>query len=371
MTARLRILQVTPLFAPHVGGVETHVREVSERLADRGFDVSVLTTDATGELESVSRVGSIPVRRVAAYPRGRDWLLAPGLHGAIRSEPWDLLHLQSFHTFVAPLAMATAAASGIPFVVTFHGGGSSSRLRREVRSTQLRLLSPLMRRAEALVAIADFEISEYGPLVGVTADRFVKIPNGADLPVAESPVHPEGRLIVSVGRLERYKGHHLSVQALPHLRASDPSIRLWIAGSGPEEHNLRELAVQLGVSDYVEIGAVDRVALANRLAGASLVVLLSQFESQPLAVLEAASLGVPALVADNSGMSELAAQGLATAVPLGLTPAAYACAMVQAMSRKPNVRLGTIPTWDSCADQLANLYRGIATRRSARDSPST
>jgi glycosyltransferase involved in cell wall biosynthesis len=362
---RLKVLQVTPFFAPHVGGVETHVREVSERLLSRGVDVSVLTTDPTGKLPARDRVGLVPVQRMAAYPRGKDWLFAPALPAAIRSEAWDVVHVQSFHTLVAPLAMATAARAGIPFIVTFHGGGGSSRLRQSARSTQMRLLSPLMRRADALVAIADFEIREYGRLLSVPPGRFVKIPNGADLPTAEAPVAAEGRLIVSVGRLERYKGHHLSVQALPHLLSSDPSVRLWLAGAGPEEQNLRRLAESLGVSDHVEIGMVDRSTLANRLVGSSLVVLLSEFESQPLAVLEAASLGVPALVADNSGMAELAAQGLATAVPLGLSPGAYAHAMFEAMSRKPELRLDGIPTWDSCADQLAALYGRIATNRSA------
>ena len=54
--------------------------------------------------------------------------------------------------------------------------------------------------------------------VGVNSrERFVVIPTGADLPpVAQAEAnHANGTVIASVGRLERYKGHHRLIAALP------------------------------------------------------------------------------------------------------------------------------------------------------------
>jgi glycosyltransferase involved in cell wall biosynthesis len=271
-----------------------------------------------------------------------------------------VVHVQSYHTLVAPAAMLVAARAGIPFVVTFHGGGSSSRLRSRVRSRQLRALAPLLRRARALVAIADFEIREYGPVIGVPGTRWVKIPNGADLPEGVGEIASPGRLIVSVGRLERYKGHRRVIAAFPHVLEQEPDARLWVAGSGPDEPALRALAADLGVADRVEIGAEDRPTLAGRLKGADVMVLLSDFESHPLAVIEAASLGVPAVVADNSGMAELAAQGLATAVALDASAEAHAGALVRAMNGPRARTVAAIPSWADCTRRLAELYRQIA-----------
>jgi glycosyltransferase involved in cell wall biosynthesis len=356
----LRVLQVTPRFAPSIGGVETHVREVATRLRSEGIEVSVLTVDETGGLAGKDNVDGVDVSRVAAYPRNKDWMGAPGLPHAIRSGEWDVVHIQSYHTLVAPLAMLTSALAGIPFVLTFHGGGSSSRLRNSLRDAQMRMLGPLVRRASALVAIADFEINNYGQVTGAEASRFVKIPNGADLPESVAEIPEDGKLIISLGRLEQYKGHRRVLEAMPHLLALEPQTRLWLAGAGPDEARLRDLASDFGIADRVEIGATDRVTMAGRLKGASLMVLLSEFESHPLAVLEAASLGVPALVANNSGSAELAAKGYAEAIDLHESPETHAAAMFKCMnSPRPPVR-DDIPSWDSCVRDLASLYRSVA-----------
>jgi glycosyltransferase involved in cell wall biosynthesis len=231
-----------------------------------------------------------------------------------------------------------------------------------MRHVQLCLLAPLLRRAQALVAIADFEIRDYGAIIGVSASRFVKIPNGADLPADVPMVPADGKLIVSVGRLEPYKGHRRVLAAFPDVLAHEPAARLWIAGAGPDEMYLRDLANELDIAEKVEIGATDRASMAGRLKGAALLVLLSEFESHPLAVLEAASLGIPALVADNSGMAELAEQKFACAVALDSSPEAHATAMLETMAAPRPPARHDIPTWDDCARDLAALYRTVAIR---------
>ena len=122
----LRVLQVTPRYAPSVGGVETHVREVARRLPARNVETAVLTPDPSGSLPAHEVLDGVTVHRVDARPRGRDYMFAPGLCGAIRDGGWDLVHVQSYHTLVAPIAMAAAARARIPYVLTFHAGSHSS-----------------------------------------------------------------------------------------------------------------------------------------------------------------------------------------------------------------------------------------------------
>ena len=355
----LRVLQVTPRFIPSVGGVETHVWEVSRRLIRSGVAVTVLTTDASGSLPASEAVDGIPVLRVRAWPTDGDYMFAPGLAARIRRPLWDLVHVQSYHTLVAPTAMASAARAGVPYVVTFHGGGHSSALRSRLRGVQLRTLRPLLRRAERLVAVADFEVERYGRLLRLDPTRFVTIPNGAELPTSGhlSGVTPDsGTLIVSLGRLEAYKGHHRVLRAMPHVLAEIPDARLWIAGAGPEAAALRALAADLGIGDRVEIGVVDRATLAVRLRAAALTVLLSEFETHPIAVLEAASLGVPLVVADSTGLLEMVRRGYADGVPLDGDPSVHARAFVERI-RAPRTAPPPVPTWDACAAQLRALYQ--------------
>jgi glycosyltransferase involved in cell wall biosynthesis len=113
-------------------------------------------------------------------------------------------------------------------------------------------------RAARLVATAQFEIPLFSKRLGLSQKKFTLVPNGGDLPnipKEEREAVDEG-LIVSVGRLERYKGHHRVIAALPEILARRPDVRLWIAGNGPYESHLWDIAHKLGVSQHVEIRAV-------------------------------------------------------------------------------------------------------------------
>jgi glycosyltransferase involved in cell wall biosynthesis len=127
-----RILFVTPRYFPSVGGVQNHVYQVASRLAWLGIDITVLTTDPSGQLPSSENMDGVKISRVRAWPARQDYYFAPDIYRIITRERWDIVHIQSYHTLVAPLAMFAAWQANLPYVVTFHGGGHSSRLRHSL-----------------------------------------------------------------------------------------------------------------------------------------------------------------------------------------------------------------------------------------------
>jgi glycosyltransferase involved in cell wall biosynthesis len=360
-----RVLMVTPRSPLEQGGVERHVMEVSRRMAAAGVRVEVLCTDPEAtEATSETRDG-VRIRTVRAWPRGRDWYLAPGIWREMGREKWDLVHLQSYHTLVAPLAMLRALALRTPFVVTFHGGGHSSQLRNRSRGLQMRLLRPLLRRAARLVAIARFEIDEYGAALGVPPERWAFIPNGTDLSFSDAELagaDPDTPTLASVGRLERYKGHHRVLEAFPLVLKRVPEARLLIVGKGPYEEELRRQAEELGVAERVEITSVpsgDPRGMATLLAGVSLVVLMSEFESHPLVALEAAAARRRLLVAEAGGLREIAEDGFGRGIPLDSTPEQVAAAALEELAKPLPVRSPQITSWDECATALLDLYGSL------------
>ena len=358
----LRLLMVTPRFLPESGGVETHVYEVGRRLARAGVAVTVLTTDRAGTLPPSEQIDGIAVVRVRAHPRRWDVYLAPGLGRAIARLGGDIVHVQSYHSLVAPAAMVGARRAQIPYVVTFHSGGHSSALRRRLRAPQGALLKPLLERAAKLIAVSAFEAQAFSDGLGIARDRFEIVPNGAELPDG-GDAKPVPGLVVSVGRLERYKGHHRVIEALPELLRSVPEGRVRIVGSGPYERALRRLAQRLGVADRVEIGpvaATDRAAMASVLRSASVVALLSEYESHGLAALEAASTGRPVLVAAGTALQELVDVGVAVAVAPDSSPSGIAAALEREIRRPTPRGPATLPSWDECAEQLLALYSRVA-----------
>lgn len=362
-----RILLVTPRYFPQMGGIETHVYEVARRFAGQGIDTTVLTTDTSGEFPAEERVEGVHVMRVPAYPRSRDYYFAPKIYSIIARGDWDIVHCQGFHTFVPPLATLAAKRAKIPYVLSFHSGGHSSGFRNSIRALQAAVSRPLLAGAEKLIGVSKFEARLFQQRLGLPEEKFVVIPNGSHLPKI-TPVRLDGSdpLILSVGRLERYKGHHRVIEAFPKILERQPDARLRILGRGPHEGELQRLARNLGVANRTEIGAVsptDREGMASVLARASVVTLLSEYEAHPIAVMEALSMKRPVLVADTSGLSELAEQGLVRAIPLHSSPAQVADAVLEQL-RHPLVPAEIeLPTWEQCAERLLAVYADVLEAR--------
>ena len=322
---------VAARYFPLSGGIETHVHEVGSRLATQGHEVTVLTADQGGTLPPRDRVAGMEIVRVRSGPRGTDWCLAPGIYRHLsdrRLRP-DIVHVQGYHTFSAPLAMLGASRAQIPFVLTFHSGGHSSPLRRAIRLPQSRALAPIARRAARLIGVSRFEADHFSQAMKIPRDRFVVVPNGAGLPTVERRASAGGPVIISLGRLERYKGHHRALEAFARLRRSLPDARLRILGSGPFEAELRAMVTRLELGTCVEIGGIppaDRDEMAATIAGAALVVLLSEYEAVPL---DAEAEAVAAVMTE-----EIAQAG----TPTGQV---------------------VLPGWDVCAGQLEKVYRSV------------
>lgn len=359
---RLRILYVTARYLPFVGGVEVHTFEVARRLAGAGHDVTVLTTDPTGQLMTREEAAGVRIQRVRAWPSGRDYYLAPGIVPFISKGRWDILHCQGYQSLTPPLAMFMALRLNVPLFVTFHSGGHSSAIRTWFQGLQWSLSRPLLARAKKLIAVSQFEEELFRRQLDLGAEHFTVIPNGSDLPFdpAQRSETLQKPLIVSVGRLERYKGHQRVVAAMPSVLQKRPDARLLIVGAGPYQRALQRQIDRLNLGSVAEITAIsgyDRLGMARLIATASVVVLMSDYESQGLSVSEALAAGRPVVVADSSALSAFAQHELATAIPLESTPDALADALLPRLESSTGYRPLQLPTWADCVEQLLALYR--------------
>ncbi len=367
----LRVLLVAARYIPYVGGLETHVYEVGRRLAGAGVDVTVLTTDVSGALPTLEEFEGKQIRRVRAWPANRDYYFAPGIYSAITQGQWDIIHCQGYHNLVPPLAMLAALRAKVPFVLSFHSGGDVTHLRKALRRVHWEMLRPLLSHAQKLIAVSRFEADYFRDHLRLPPERFIVIPNGASPAQVTNPITgsvdelDNSPLILSVGRLERYKGHQRVIAAMPKVLEQIPDARLRIAGTGPYESNLWEMARKLGLERHVDIRAVapeDRGGMVALLSRANLIALLSEYESQGIAVLEALALRRPVLVANNSALREFADLDLVSGIPLESTSEQVARAMIDQLQRPILPQNIALPTWDDCASSLLALYQTIARR---------
>jgi glycosyltransferase involved in cell wall biosynthesis len=365
---KLAILMITARYAPEIGGTEIHTQELAERLVQRGHQVTVLTTDRTGDLPALEVVEGVQVRRVRAWPHGRDYYFAPSMVSQSRSSRFDLVHIQGVHTLVAPLGYIVARKLGVPFVLAFHSGGHSSRWRSAIRGPQFRALRPFLGRANCLVANSTYEKEYFRTAFHIDADKITVIPIGSNLKGDDEADHHDhqGPLVLSVGRLERYKGHHRLIEAWPHVLQLFPNSQLQIVGEGAFQPGLETLIGHLDLAESIKIGAIpstDRKRMARQMKRASLIVSLSEFESSGMAIREALALGTPALLSDIPGFRDLADSSQVTMVPREINAIQLATTIVRCLQSQRLEPPRDAPTWEQCVDDFEAVYRTALTSR--------
>jgi glycosyltransferase involved in cell wall biosynthesis len=359
---------VAARYHPFLGGIETHIHEVGKRMAALGHHVVVLTTDPSGHLPGYELDNGINIKRVKAWPKNRDYYFSQRLYREIAEADCDIIHFQGYHTFVPAIGMLAAIRNRIPFVLTFHSGGHSSRLRNTIRGAQIAILKLLAAHADCLIGVSEYEAESFSQRMRLNPERFAVVPNGASLPPPSDPpraVNPH--LILSVGRLEHYKGHHRAIEAFPALLKRIPDACLQIVGSGPYERELRALVNARKLDNavsFVSIPAAERYRLTDLLCSARLVILLSEYEAHPVAVLEALSVQRPVLVTDTSGLRELAQKGLCRSIPLDATAGMIAEAIAEELAKEHQPTTITLPNWDDCTEQLLGIYKTVLNRQS-------
>lgn len=134
---------------------------------------------------------------------------------------------------------------------------------------------------------------------GFKREQFIHIPNFVEL---EGNAKPEvGDYFVYAGRMSREKGLHTLVKAASKLKS-----KLVIAGSGPEEASVKQLAADLGADNIQFAGYLDKVELKALVAGCRAVIVPSEwYENCPMSIIEAFAGGKPVIGSDVGGISEM------------------------------------------------------------------
>ncbi len=136
-------------------------------------------------------------------------------------------------------------------------------------------------------------------------------------------------VVLSVGRLEPFKGHDVLLQAWPLLLEQKPEVRLWIAGSGSCQVVLQQQAKQLGIESSVHFAGQLAADDVHRLmASADLFVLPSRSEPFGIVLLEAMAHGLPVVASRVGGIPEVVPESGAVELVETDDPGALATAML-------------------------------------------
>lgn len=291
------------------GGAERQWALLAPSLAQRGFDVRVMTLDGRGIYFEELGAGGVPVACAGLRHRADPLGLARAVRLFERSAAAVVTRGVSAHLVGHVLARRRRAAH----VVTEHLGDDQVGM-RPLRRHQRALLAPVRPRADAVVAVS---ASQVGALVrdGYSAGAIRVIPSGvaADPPVrdraavrAELEVDPGAFLAVLVASLRPEKRADVFVEQVAAAHALERSVCGLVVGDGPDAATVAAAAARSG-------GAVRMVGFRSDaldvMHAADVVCLTSAVEALPMSALEAMSVARPVLAPRVGGLPEAVEDG--------------------------------------------------------------
>ena len=331
------VLQVLPSLAG--GGVERGTVEMAAALVEAGWTALVVSSGGH-MVHELGRVGAqhieLPVQSKSPFVMRRN---AGRLAQIIREHGVELVHARS--RAPAWSAMLAARRTGAHFVTTVHGPYSFGIPFK-------RFYNSVMTRGERVIAISEFirryildNYRKVDPNVirlihrGVNTEIFdpEKVSAARVIQLADQWRLPDGVPVVMLpGRLTRWKGHRVLLEALTRLK--DRQIRCLIVGSGREGYRreLESLVQKLGLQSMVHlVGDCRDMAAAYKIAD---VVVSASTEPEAFGrvVAEAQAIGKPVIAPNHGAAPEIIAPDVTGWLVPPEDPAALAGALEKALA---------------------------------------
>jgi glycosyltransferase involved in cell wall biosynthesis len=301
----VKIAHVSDFYLPRLGGIETHVSDISELQRAQGHDVQIITSTPGPENPQVRRVTQAFRRPHALHPLA----VRAGI-GVLRDLDVDVVHC---HLGVAsPLGFflaRTAAREGIPTLVTVHSmwagvGAIMSTMDALGGWTTL----PITWSAVSEAAAAP--VRRLLP----TSTQIRVLANGIDQDRWRQPaaaVRPGELVLVAVMRLAWRKRPLALLRILRRAqmtlkRLGDTTqLRLLVVGDGPRQAAMEAYLRRHALTDRVNLlGRLDRQEVRHVLGTSHVFLAPADLESFGIAALEARCAGLPVVAKADSGVSE-------------------------------------------------------------------
>jgi glycosyltransferase involved in cell wall biosynthesis len=351
-----------------IGGAERWYRNLAERLASGGHEVTFLTRRQwrKGDDPAIPGVRVVAVSpRMELYAHGRRRILPPLLFGlgvlvhlSRHGERYDVVHTASFPYFSLLAAGAARRRGRFRLLVDWHEvwtrdywreylGALGGRIGWRIQRACLRV----PQRAFCFSGLHERRLHELE-----VRGELTRLEGQYAGPVEAGEPRPARTVAVFAGRHIPEKRVPALVPALAAVRAEIPDLRGEIYGDGPEREKVLAAIHEFGLEgEVVAPGFVDPAVLEESLASALCLVLPSRREGYGLVVIEAAARGVPVVVVegpDNAAV-ELVEDGSNGAIATSVEPRELARAIVRIRDGGPELRASAADWFRRNAERLS------------------
>ncbi|HEX4347315.1 MAG TPA: glycosyltransferase [Vicinamibacterales bacterium] len=302
------------LHTMQVAGAEVLVAETIRRLGPRITPV-VVCLDAVGQIGARMTAEGVPVVALGRAP-GFDFTVARRLAAEVAAREIEIVHAHQYTPFFYTALARLLTRQRVHVMFTEHG-----RHFPDIVSPKRRLVNRfvLSRLADEVNGVCRFSTDSLARADGFGRRPMEVIENGIDLPRYDDAadkdalrvrlgLDPSRSYVACVARFHPVKDHATLLHAFARVASARPDVDLLLAGGGPLQDTLEELARSLGIRQRVHFLGI-RDDVPDVLRASDVFSLTSVSEAASLTLLEAMGTGLPVVVTDVGGNPEIVADG--------------------------------------------------------------
>ncbi|KTC66036.1 glycosyltransferase (plasmid) [Legionella adelaidensis] len=351
------------------GGTAERTFQMSNFLAEKGFDCTILTLSSELSIEKMDALKNVKVTMLS-YWSNRFYIPRKSLR-TIRNlvKNADIIHLMNHWTLLNAFVYLFAKSYKKPYVVCPAGALQIMGRSKIIKSLfNLIIGNKIIKNANGHIAIAENELDQYQSY-GVSKEKITLIPNGVHL----AQLKNEGEAtsfsfpyILFMGRLNSIKGPDILLDAFSEL-AKETSHHLIFAGpDGGMLSSLKKKVSDLELEDKIHFyGSVSGNEKSALYENSSFLVIPSRKEAMSIVLLESGVFGKPAVITDQCGFNSLEKIQGGLVVPANKEGVKQGLAhMLSNTNREEmgnNLKQLILKnyTWDSVGQKIINLYHAI------------
>ena len=215
----MKILMIAPLFYPHIGGVERHIKRLSEELIKKGYKISLLTIKHNQNMIDFEELNKLKIYRFPRMSLPKIWFWIYKRRNLIKEA--DVIVCHDFSTFIYWYLPFKFLYFSKPIFITFHGFEGIVPIPQKI---------VLIRKVTEFLTNGNICIGDYIPKWYGTKANFISY-GGADEQINVNNTNSEGA--VFIGRLENDTGIMVYINALKILKKKyGINLEVAICGNG-------------------------------------------------------------------------------------------------------------------------------------------
>jgi phosphatidylinositol alpha-mannosyltransferase len=309
----MKIAQICPYNFFRAGGVQTHIKYLTEKLRQRGHEVKVIAPGTDGADQNHKDI--IMLGKLAEFGMNKtqtDFSLALGklskkIEDVLQKERFDVLH---FHEpWLPALSYQLLVESDSVNVATIHSSTPDNFVGKSIEFFLMPFASTVLNEFDNVVAVSN-AASKYSQ--EFYRGKVSIIPNGIDIEVFNPKNLPfdkfrDGKInVLFLGRLDKRKGCIYLLKAFRKLKERRENVRLLIAGKGDQLKNINKYIEKHDIPDVEMLGFVSEEDKPRIYASCDIYCSPALYgESFGIVLLEAMATGKPVVAYANPGYKDV------------------------------------------------------------------